>query len=119
MSEKMKVLLVAAEAFPFAKVGGLADVAGSLPKPLHEKGVDIRTMIPLYDKIDREKFGIEFSGVAFDVPIGDETVAGKLWCGKFPESEIPAYFIECPKYFGRPGIYTDPKTGEAYPDDGE
>ena len=119
MSEKMKVLLVAAEAFPFAKVGGLADVAGSLPKPLHEKGVDIRTMIPLYDKIDREKFGIEFSGVAFDVPMGDETVAGKLWCGKFPESEIPAYFIECPKYFGRPGIYTDPKTGEAYPDDGE
>jgi len=119
LTEKMKVLLVAAEAFPFAKVGGLADVAGSLPEPLHEKGVDIRTMIPLYDKIDRKKFGIEFSGVAFDVEMGDETVEGQLWCGKFSESEIPAYFIECAKYFGRTGIYTDPKTGEAYPDDGE
>jgi len=119
MREQMKVLLVAAEAYPFAKVGGLADVAGSLPKPLYDRGVDIRVMIPLYDKIDREKFGIEYCGVDFDIEMGDEVVKGQLLAAKFPDSEIPIYFIECKKYFGRPGIYTDPETGEAYPDDGE
>ena len=46
----MKVLYVASEAVPFAKTGGLADVAGSLPTALHEDGVDIRVIMP--------KFGI-------------------------------------------------------------
>jgi len=119
MSDKMKVLLVSAEAYPFAKVGGLADVAGSLPEPLHEKNLDIRVIIPLYDKIDREKFGIKFSGVEFEVAMGQNQEPGRLWCGTFPGSDIPAYFIESKKYFGRPGIYTDPETGEAYVDDGE
>ncbi len=119
MNENIKVLLVSAEAYPFAKVGGLADVAGSLPKPLKQRNIDIRVMIPLYDKIDRKKFGIEYSGVDFNVQMGDREVAGKLWCGKFPDDDIPAYFIECAEYFGRAGIYTDPETGTAYPDDGE
>ncbi|HHS50925.1 MAG TPA: glycogen synthase GlgA [candidate division Zixibacteria bacterium] len=119
MSNEIKVLLASAEVFPFAKVGGLADVAGSLPKPLKQKGVDIRVILPLYDTIDREKFAIEFSGVEFAIAMGEENVGGKLYRGKFPDDDIPAYFIECPKYFGRPGIYTDPDTGEAYPDDGE
>ncbi len=119
MSESLKVLLVSAEAFPFAKVGGLADVAGSLPKPLKERGVDIRVMLPLYDKIDREAYGIAFSGVEFPVDMAGEAVPARLFCGKFPNEDIPAYFIECPQFFGRPGIYTDPATGEAYPDDAE
>ena len=42
----MKVLFVASEAVPFAKTGGLADVAGSLPKALKEEGVDIRVIMP-------------------------------------------------------------------------
>ena len=119
MHENKNVLLVSAEAYPFAKVGGLADVAGSLPRPLSEKGVDIRVMLPLYKSIDREKFGIEFCGVRFEVPMAGENVIGELWCGTFPNSDIPAYFIACDKYFGREGIYTDPETGEAYKDDGE
>lgn len=119
MAEKMKVLLVTAEAYPFAKVGGLADVAGSLPEPLTERDIDVRVILPLYDKIDREKFDIGYCGVEMQVPMGDENVNGKLWASQFPGTKIPVYFVECEKYFGRPGIYTDPETGEAYPDDGE
>lgn len=119
MTEKMKVLLVTAEAYPFAKVGGLADVAGSLPEPLTEKDIDIRVILPLYDKIDRAKYDIGYCGVELEVPMGVEIVDGKLWASHFPDTKIPVYFIECDNYFGRPGIYTDPETGEAYPDDGE
>lgn len=47
----MKVLFLTSEADPFIKTGGLADVAGSLPKELHKKGIDIRVAIPLYSTI--------------------------------------------------------------------
>ena len=44
----MKILYAASEATPFAKSGGLADVAGSLPKALVKDGVDARFFMPLY-----------------------------------------------------------------------
>jgi len=47
----MNVLYVASEAVPFAKTGGLADVAGSLPKALRLEGVDIRVVMPKFGKI--------------------------------------------------------------------
>ena len=55
----MKILYAASEANPFAKSGGLADVAGSLPKALAAKGHDVRVFCPLYSAISeemREKF---------------------------------------------------------------
>ena len=44
----MKILYAASEAAPFAKSGGLADVAGALPKALVRDGVDCRVVLPLY-----------------------------------------------------------------------
>ena len=49
----MKVLFLTSEADPFIKTGGLADVAGSLPKELAKKGIDIRVVMPLYSSIDQ------------------------------------------------------------------
>ena len=50
----LKVLYAASEAVPFVKTGGLADVAGSLPKELKQKGVDVRVVIPKYSGIKEE-----------------------------------------------------------------
>ena len=63
----MKVLLTGAEAVPFAKVGGLADVLGSLPVALRRLGLDARVMIPGYGFINHLEYAIEplFS---FDFP---------------------------------------------------
>ena len=49
--EKMKVLYVTAECWPFAKTGGLGDVAYALPKALKREGVDVRVMMPKYSTI--------------------------------------------------------------------
>ena len=50
----MNVLFVSSEVAPFAKVGGLGDVAGALPKQLRAEGHDVRLFLPLYARV-REK----------------------------------------------------------------
>jgi starch synthase len=55
----MNVLLVSAEVDPFAKVGGLADVIGSLPKALRGLGIDARVLMPYYQFIDADRFDIK------------------------------------------------------------
>lgn len=48
----MKALFLSAEATPFIKTGGLADVAGTLPRALRAEGVKPVLMMPLYGQID-------------------------------------------------------------------
>jgi starch synthase len=57
MSDRLKVLFLAAEAAPFVKVGGLADVAGALPPALKQlpESPDIRMVIPMHRQIDLTK----------------------------------------------------------------
>ncbi len=50
----MKVLYIASEALPFAASGGLADVAGSLPKAMRNRLVGCRVVMPLYESIPQE-----------------------------------------------------------------
>ena len=49
----MRIAILSSEVVPFAKTGGLADVAGALPKALREHDVDARVILPLYQQIDR------------------------------------------------------------------
>lgn len=57
----MKILFLSAEADPFVKIGGLADVAGALPKALQELStdIDIRVAIPYHKVIKEMNLNIE------------------------------------------------------------
>src|SRR5216684_2546094 len=55
----LKILILAAEIVPFAKVGGLADVVGALPKSFQSMGHDIRLAMPRYGQVDPVRFDLK------------------------------------------------------------
>ena len=99
----LKVLYVASEAVPFIKTGGLADVAGSLPKALKKQGVDVRVVMPKYGTIPREY--LDRMEHVYD---GEFTVAWRtkfLGIDKLELDGVTFYFIDNQEYFYREGFY--------------
>jgi starch synthase len=108
----LKVLFVASECAPFAKTGGLADVAGALPKALRLRGIDARVVMPLYRGIPWNQLDV-LEG-ALSVPIGGGTAHGRVRLGRLPRSDAPVYFLEHHHYYDREYLYGSPT--EAYAD---
>jgi starch synthase len=101
--DKIKVILASSEVAPFAKTGGLADVAGSLPKALKKLGADIRVVMPKYKCIPRN-FVDKMELVAhFYVHVTWRC----QYCGvyKLEYEDITYYFIDNEYYFYRDGLY--------------
>jgi starch synthase len=96
-----KLLLAASEVVPFAKTGGLADVAGSLPRALARRGWECAVVLPLYNSARACKLPLHHTDHSFTVPIGNRTVSGATWRATLPDSSVTAYLIEQPEYFER------------------
>jgi starch synthase len=113
----LKVCFAASEAMPLAKTGGLADVAGALPRYLRALGVDVRLFLPFHSLIDRAPLDLIPLGKPGEVVIrlGSAAYPFTLWRSRLPESEVPVYLGECPELFDRPALYTaDADEGQRY-----
>ncbi len=93
--------MLAAECAPLAKVGGLADVVGALPKALANLGVDIRIALPFYGSIDKKLYKCKIIKNSIKISAGD---AFSLCLTYLPGTKIPVYLIKH-KYFAKKEIY--------------
>lgn len=113
----MHIVTVASEVVPFAKTGGLADVAGTLPRALAKAGERVSIIMPFYGKkIDAAKFGIKPLGKKVTVPFGEWKLDGNLLHATL-KPNIDVYFIDQPQFFNRGELYQT-KDGD-YPDNAE
>ncbi|NWJ98883.1 MAG: glycogen synthase [Chloroflexi bacterium] len=109
----LKILIVAAEVVPFARVGHVAEVVGSLPLALKEAGLDVRVAVPRYGQIDPLKSDLKPLANLQALPIPMDTQREKVQISEgLIGNDVPVYFIHNDKYFSREGIY-------GYPDDAE
>lgn len=105
MPSQLKIAMIASECVPYAKTGGLADVAGALPKVLRALGHEVIVVMPKYSSIDEKKFGLR----PFLSPMGVWMGNTQEWCGVYTASNdgVPIYFVDFRRYFERPGLYHD------------
>ena len=95
----MKVLYLTSEAVPFIKTGGLADVAGSLPKELKNLGVDIRVVLPMYETIDEKSKSMMEKVTEFYVDLDWKHQYTGIYQLDF--DGVTYYFIDNKEYFSR------------------
>lgn len=108
----LKVLLMSSEVVPFAKTGGLADVAGSLPKALatvggnDNQGNDVRVAMPHYKQIEGARylmdFPVVFGGRVETAIIRESSIEAQY---RNEHRVIPVYMVDNHHYFYRDGMY--------------
>ena len=101
----IKVLLVSSEAAPFAKIGGLADVVGSLPRALNQNGCDARIIMPLYQMVKKKHINeLDFLGWKM-VKMGWRSVYAGLFSMNY--EGVTYYFIDNEYYFHYDQVYVE------------
>jgi starch synthase len=105
-NKKLKVLFIASEMFPFAKIGGLGDVVASLSAALASRGHDVRVVMPRYRGINTEAAGAKVRLESMGVWMGTM----EEWCSVHECSSatgVRVYLIEHNVWFDRDGLYHD------------
>lgn len=104
----LAIALLASEATPLSKTGGLADVAGALAECLCAAGHDARLFTPGYAAIDRARFAPQPLEHLQNIPLelGPHRYEFSVSEVRLSSSGVPVYLIDCPPLYGRPTLYT-------------
>src|ERR1700693_3043126 len=101
-AQHLKVLVATAELAPFAKLGGVADVAAALSKELRYVGHDVRVVLPRYRQVDIGRNNLRPVVTGLQVPLGTQNVEATIYEGRL--GDMVVYFVDCPPLFDRDGI---------------
>ncbi len=92
-----KILFASSEAHPLIKTGGLADVAGSLPRALADLSQDIRLILPNYQSLKTTE------EVRFISSVNVNNQDANILETKLPGSDVIVWLVDCPSLFNTPG----------------
>src|SRR5436305_934267 len=85
---RFKILMVATEAVPFAKEGGVADVIGSLPKALAALGHEVCIFLPRYGTIDPVRWTLQQTHIVRTLAIAGYDSTVSLWQTTLPDAPV-------------------------------
>jgi starch synthase len=104
----LRVCQTAAELTPFAKTGGLGDVAAGLSRALGKQGHDVRVFLPVYSRV--AKLDYPFVPVEYlqkiEMQLGSRALTWSVYTTKLPQSDVDVYFIHCPALYHHDSIYS-------------
>src|SRR5512139_2797655 len=103
----MKIAMIASEASPFAKTGGLADVLGTLSPALERLGHQVTLIIPAYRSVLRGEFALQDTGMTLSVPLSDRQEQASVLQTTLGKS-VAVYLVRADKYFDRDFLYGTP-----------
>lgn len=115
MAKKLRILFVTSEVTPLAKTGGMADVCDALPKFLAKAGHEVDVIMPCYRSVKNLGIPTETVLDSFAVQMGDQEMTGRLLTAKIDRPWRPL-LVEQEELYDRDGLYTDPVSGQDYPD---
>lgn len=102
---KVKVLFVSSEVYPFAKVGGLADVVGALPVELQHHHCDARVIMPLYKSVkQKHQHNLDFIGWKM-IKMGWRSLYAGLYT--LTLNGVKFYFVDNEYYFNFDQVYVE------------
>src|SRR4029079_16614872 len=105
---KLSICAIASEVVPFAKTGGLADVASALCRHLSSRGHDVRLFVPFYAQIRRDRLDAErvapLQGLS--VITGRHEYRVDIWRARLPGATTPVFLVESDALYARPKLYT-------------
>lgn len=104
----MRVLLVGAELTPLAKVGGLGDYLGALPKALLHRVTSVGVALPYHATIHKQKTAARLQ-MRFTLQFGGREEVVSVWKAVVPDTTIPLYLFDNPHYLSRGDIYHSAK----------
>ncbi|MHC1744744.1 MAG: glycogen synthase GlgA [Syntrophobacteraceae bacterium] len=107
---QLRVLLCSSEVAPYAKTGGLADVAGALPGALKRLGCDVRVFMPLYRSVRGQIEMFAWDGYTV-LTFGGYPHRVNFWEGRTADG-VPIYFLERDEFFDRSHLYGSPLRGD-------
>jgi len=112
----MDILFAASEAHPIVKTGGLADVAGSLPRAIKNSQQEIRLILPAYPAAVANAGKLKHVA---ELELPGATTPVRLLQGWLPHTRVRLYLVDAPQYFDRPGgPYSSPQGGD-WPDNAD
>jgi starch synthase len=101
----LNVLLVASEALPLAKSGGLGDMVSAYAAALRDAGVDVSILMPAYPAALERAVDVTHVARMTSLPGGD----AKLLRGLMPDTGVPVLLLQMDHLFARDGLYRDPQ----------
>lgn len=105
----MKILFISSECYPFIKVGGLGDVAGSLPKAMDLLGVEMSIAMPYYGSIKIPKKDITKTKNEIFFTFSGKKEKVTIYKTFYPGTQIPVYLFKNTAYISKKDVYPKPR----------